>query len=81
MLSNTVMKNLSFAAWKNSLRPKIGQFELYNKIFWCNSFISVRLTREFEKLPFFLTVYHWVFCLPIDGRAIPKAVLKNSSPV
>jgi len=27
MLSNTVMKNLLFAAWKNSSRPKIGQFE------------------------------------------------------
>jgi len=28
MLSNIVMKNLLFAAWKNSSRHKIGQFEL-----------------------------------------------------
>jgi len=28
MLLNIVMKNLLFAAWKNSSRPKIGQFEL-----------------------------------------------------
>jgi hypothetical protein len=28
MLLNTVMKNLLFAAWENSSRPKIGQFEL-----------------------------------------------------
>jgi len=32
MLSNIVMKNLLFAAWKNSSRPKIGQFELLNEI-------------------------------------------------
>ena len=28
MLSNIAMKNLLFAAWKNSSRPKTGQFEL-----------------------------------------------------
>ena len=30
MLLNIVMKNLLFAAWKNSSRPKIGQFELFS---------------------------------------------------
>jgi len=29
MLSNIVMKNLLFAAWKNSSQPKIGQFEYF----------------------------------------------------
>jgi len=28
MLSNIVMKDPLFAAWKNSSQPKIGQFEL-----------------------------------------------------
>jgi len=32
MLSNIVMKNLLFAAWKNSSRPKIGQFEYQVKL-------------------------------------------------
>jgi len=30
VLSNIVMKNLLSAAWKNSLRPEIGQFEYIN---------------------------------------------------
>jgi len=30
MLSDTVMKNLLSAAWKNSWRPNIGQFELFD---------------------------------------------------
>jgi len=28
MLSSIAMKNLLFAAWKNSSQPKIGQFEI-----------------------------------------------------
>jgi len=31
MLSNTVMKELLFVAWKDSSRPKIGQFEYFKK--------------------------------------------------
>ncbi len=34
------MKNLLFAAWKNSSRPKIGQFELVNMVLVPGNFVK-----------------------------------------
>jgi len=44
MLSNIVMKNLLFAAWKNSSQPKIGQFEIYT--YDDNGSLIQKLTKE-----------------------------------
>jgi len=49
MLSNIVMKNLLFAAWKNSSRPKIGQFELFNHSIPAYA-CSVLIRDYFEEL-------------------------------
>jgi len=49
MLSNIVMKNLLFAAWKNSSRHKIGQFE-YNTYFIQNHDTELREYNQHNRI-------------------------------
>jgi len=66
MLSNTVMKNLSFAAWKNSLRPKIGQFEIISR------------NMVVEKLVTIVTGGGGIFCLD-SSPTISNCTIRNNS--
>jgi len=62
MLSNIVMKNLLFAAWKNSSRPKIGQFE---KLKALNAICFVMLLQSQDFLPPFLSAESPVFVVMV----------------
>jgi len=54
MLSSIAMKNLLFAAWKNSSQPKIGQFEILVSVLLSICSVTSRLEAVCKQHRYFM---------------------------